>query len=132
MPYIGAGQFAVYVGTRPANIEEVVSLIRIELAKALESGLNSEELLRIREYVVGHLVLSSESTSSRMLRLGKSAISGLELLSLDEIIERYRAVTLTDIHRVAHRVFEQAPTLALISPRSVDELEISLTSLLDS
>ncbi|MDR2196929.1 MAG: insulinase family protein [Coriobacteriales bacterium] len=128
VPYIGGGQFAVYVGTRPSNIEEVITIIRTELARALASGIDEEELVRIREYVIGHLVLGSESTSSRMLRIGKTAIAAQELLSLDEIIERYRSVTRTDVERVAQRVLSSSPTVALISPRPVEELEEALAA----
>jgi predicted Zn-dependent peptidase len=130
IPYLGAGQFLAYAGTRPANIEEVTSIIHTELAKALATGLTQDELERVREYAIGHIVLSMESTSQRMLRLGKSAISETELLSLDELIARYRAVSLADIQRVARRVLDQSPTVAVISPREEPEVEGLLTSLL--
>jgi predicted Zn-dependent peptidase len=130
MPYIGAAQFIVYAGTRPSNIEEVVSIVHRELAAAARAGLSAEELERVREYVIGHIVLSMESTSQRMLRLGKSAISETEMLSLDEVIARYRAVELADIARVAERVLAQEPTVAIISPREEAEAESALTALL--
>jgi predicted Zn-dependent peptidase len=123
MSYGGAGQFVVYAGTRPSNIEEVVSIVKRELAGVVESGLTEEELDRVREYAIGHIVLSMESTSQRMTRIGKSAICELDLLSLDEIIARYRAVTLSDVQQVAQRVLMQDPTIAIISPREEDELK---------
>ncbi|MDR3037449.1 MAG: insulinase family protein, partial [Coriobacteriales bacterium] len=94
MPFNNSGQFIVYAGTRPSNIEEVLSIVHRELRGVVEAGLTAEELERVREYLIGHIVLSQESTSQRMLRIGKSAISALDLLSLDELIDRYRAVTL--------------------------------------
>jgi predicted Zn-dependent peptidase len=130
MPFLGAAQFLAYVGTRPSNIEEVISILRHELAKAVEEGLSQEELERVREYVIGHIVLSMESTSQRMLRLGKGAISEIDLLSLDELIASYRAVTLDDIQRVLLRILNQAPTIAIISPRDEREVEDALASLL--
>jgi predicted Zn-dependent peptidase len=123
MPYLGAGQFVVYVGTRPANAAEAVQIIQDELHKVLSEGLSADELERVREYVLGHIVLSNESTSSRMLRLGKSALAEQEILSLDELIERYRAVQLDDVQRVAERVLSQKPTLAIIRPRDDVALE---------
>jgi predicted Zn-dependent peptidase len=129
MPYLGAGQFLVYAGTRPSNIEEVISIVRRELAQVIDAGLTPEELERVREYVIGHIVLSMESTSQRMLRLGKSAVSELELLSLDEIIASYRAVSLADIQRVALRILKQQPTVAIISPREEPELKDALAPL---
>jgi predicted Zn-dependent peptidase len=126
MPYIGTGQFIVYAGTRPSNIEEVVSIVQRELASAARSGLTPEELERVREYVIGHIVLAMESTSQRMLRLGKGILGETELLSLDEVIGRYRRVTLEDISRVAERVLVAAPTLAVISPREEQALASAL------
>jgi predicted Zn-dependent peptidase len=122
MSYNGAGQFLVYAGTRPSNIEEVVSIVQHELAGIIKKGISQEELDRVREYVIGHIVLSMESTSQRMLRIGKSAIGELDLLSLDELIENYRSVELEDIAHVVQRVLDQEPTIAIISPRDEQEL----------
>ena len=123
--YSGAGQFVVYAGTRPSNIMELVSIIRNEIKRMLDFGLTAEELERAREYVIGHIVLSMESTSTRMVKLGTHSISDLELLSLDESIQRYREVTLEDTARVAERLLTFEPTIAIISP--LDEQEITST-----
>ncbi|MDR1083218.1 MAG: insulinase family protein, partial [Coriobacteriales bacterium] len=129
IPYIGTGQFIVYAGTRPTNIEEVVSIVHRELTAVIEKGLSFDELELVREYLIGHIVLSMESTSQRMLRLGKSAMGETELLSLDELIARYRAVDLEDIQRVASRVLDQKPTVAIISPREEQTLKDALATL---
>ena len=129
MPYSGASQFFVYAGTRPSNISEVLSIIKEEIQEACLHGLAIEELERIKEYIIGHIVLSSESTSQRMLRLGKSQISDTELLSLDETIEKYRRVELEDILRVAQRVLSLDPTIAIISPLEVKKLRRALLQL---
>ena len=47
------------------------------------------------------MLLSLESTASRMSRLGKSLITGTELLSLDELVERIEAVTGDEVADVA-------------------------------
>ena len=122
VPYCGAGQFVVYAGTRPSNMMELISIVRHEIKRMLDAGLCAEELERAREHVIGHIVLSMESTSSRMVKLGTNSISDLYILSLDESIQRYRKVTLDDTMRVAQRVLSLNPTIAIISP--VDEQEI--------
>ena len=122
VPYHGAGQFVVYAGTRPSNMMELISIVRYEIQKLLEAGLTAGELERAREQVIGHIVLSMESTSQRMVKLGLNSISDLELLSLDESIRRYREVSLDDTMRVAQRVLSLSPTIAIISP--LDEQEI--------
>lgn len=125
-PYIKAAQFFIYVGTRPSNLQEVVGVLRAEIAKILDKGLSAEELQRVQEYTVGHLVLSAESTRDHMLKLGSNAVQDLEILSLDETIERYRAVTQDDIARVATRVLDADPTVAVISPLGREELDAVL------
>jgi predicted Zn-dependent peptidase len=122
-PYLNAAQFGIYVGTRPSNLEEVVELVRQELATVLEAGLDADELARNKEFVAGQLVLSMESTRNHMTRLGKSSVSDLEILTTKELLGRYRAVTLEDIERVAQRIFSQTPTLAIISPLETEALE---------
>ncbi|MDR2672872.1 MAG: insulinase family protein [Coriobacteriales bacterium] len=122
VPYMNAAQFFIYCGTRPANLAEVYSLIRTETAKLLERGISTEELKRVKEYLIGTMVLAMESTRDRMIKLGSHAVQGLELLSLEETIDRYRAVEPTDIQRVAKRVLSAQPTIAVISPLGKKEL----------
>jgi len=117
------GQFAVYAGTRPANAEEVVRLIQDEFANVLRSGLTAEEITRAKESIKGHLVLSLEHTRNRMTRLGKNAVTGGELLSVDEIVERVDAVSLDDIRRVAARVLTGDRVLAMIGPFSTSDVK---------
>jgi predicted Zn-dependent peptidase len=47
------------------------------------------------------MLLSLESTSNRMSRLGKSLVTGTELLELDELIARIDAVTVEAIGELA-------------------------------
>lgn len=121
-PYINASQFFIYVGTRPSNLEEVVRVLRLEIALLLERGVSAEELTRVQDYTVGHLVLASESTRDHMVRLGCNSVQDLEILSLDENIERFRSVSRADIERVATRVLSADPTVALISPLGKEEI----------
>ena len=127
-PYMNASQFAVYTGTRPTNLKEVLGIIRTEFEKMVSDGVSLEELERVQEYLVGHIVLANESTSARMSRLGRNHINGLEPLPMDEIISRYRAVTRADIQRVAERVLTAQPTVAVISPFEQEEVAELVTA----
>ena len=120
--YQDTGEFAVYVGTRPDNAELVVELIRAEFAKIAEEGITAEELARAQESSAGHLVLSTEATRNRMMRLGRSEVVGNEVLSADEVIDRLAAVTLADVKRVAAKVLTAETTLAVIGPFSPEKL----------
>ena len=118
--YQDTGEFAVYAGTRPDNAVQVIELIKTEVDKLTTDGATADELDRVRESIKGQMILGLESTRSRMTRLGKTEVTGGELLSLDEIIERLDAVTLDDVHRLAGQVFNGNHALAIIAPFGED------------
>lgn len=121
--YQDTGQFAVYAGTRPENAEQVVRLIRIEMERIASEGLAPDELDRVRQSVKGHLILSLESTRARMTRLGKNEVTDGEILSPDELMERYDAVTMEDVERVAATVLARSKVLSVIGPFTAEQLE---------
>ena len=100
--YSEAGLFAVYVGTSPSQAKTVISLVKEEISKVIEK-VEEKELRKAKDHLKGHLVLSSESTSSRMNRLGKAFLSQGEILSLEELIERLEQVTVDEVKKVAER-----------------------------
>jgi len=99
------GEVGLYVGTRPENLDEAIATIAGELNRFIEDPASEEELTRSRENVKGRVVLSLESTAARMNRLGSSVLSGLPILSVDEIIERIDAVQISDLRELAGELF---------------------------
>ncbi len=122
MLFQDTGQFAVYAGTRPDNALEVIRLIQIEMEKVAENGVMPEELDRVRQAAKGQLVLGMESTRMRMTRLGKNEVTGGEILSADEIMERFDAVTMDDLRRVSSEALSREKVLAVIGPFTHDML----------
>ncbi|HEX9093082.1 MAG TPA: pitrilysin family protein [Coriobacteriia bacterium] len=118
--YLDTGQYTVYAGTRPDNAEQVVQLIKSEVARFLDGGVTPDELFRAKESMKGSLVLGMESTSARMSRLGKSEVTHGELLTLDEIIERIDAVEKADVARVAAATLAGPRVLAMVAPFEKD------------
>jgi predicted Zn-dependent peptidase len=121
--YLDTGCMTIYAGTRPENTEQVVGLISDEVGKVLAAGITSEELDRAREAMKGHLVLGLENTSSRMMRLGRSEVGGVEILSIDELVARFEAVTLDDVSRVAHMTLGGPRTLSIVGPHELADVE---------
>jgi predicted Zn-dependent peptidase len=104
--YRDAGQIGLYVGTRPDRLGEAMEVIAAELDRLRSQPVSAEELNRARDNVKGRLVLSMESTSSRMNRLGSSVLNELPLLSLDEVIERVDAVSAEEIQALAGELLD--------------------------
>jgi predicted Zn-dependent peptidase len=95
--YHDSGQVGLYVGTRPDNVAEAISVVGAELSRMREEPATGDELARAKENLKGRVVLSLESTGARMTRLGSEILAGAPLLSLDEVVERIEAVTIDDL-----------------------------------
>ena len=99
--YADTGQVALYVGTRPDNVGEALDVIGSELRRLVDEGVTEQELDRARDNVKGRTVLSMESTLTRMNRLGSSILMGVPLLTVDEVLAAFDAVTLDDVNTLA-------------------------------
>jgi predicted Zn-dependent peptidase len=95
--YQDTGQVGLYIGTRPDNVGEGLSVVASELARLREEPATPDELARAKENLKGRVVLALESTGARMNRLGAELLAGMPLLSLDETVERIDAVSLEDL-----------------------------------
>jgi predicted Zn-dependent peptidase len=111
-----AGLVGVSVGCLPAKLDDVLAVVRAELAKVGADGLTDEELQRGKGQLRGGLVLGLEDSGSRMSRLGKGELVGDPLLSIDEVITRIDAVTLDDVRLLAKELFSQPEILAIVAP----------------
>jgi predicted Zn-dependent peptidase len=79
--YTDTGQIGVYLGTREDNLEEALKITSEQIADIAGGNLPARELKRAKENLKGRILLSMESTSAHMNRLGKSLITDSELLS---------------------------------------------------
>ncbi len=116
MPYADSGAFGVYVGTTPHQTAQVLELVREQFAKVAAEGITLDELDRAKGFTKGSLALSMEDTNSRMVRLGRHELTGVEHLSLDETVARIEAVTLQDVHDVATEVLTGPFVIGAVGP----------------
>jgi predicted Zn-dependent peptidase len=103
--YAHAGQVGLYVGTRPDNLSEALEVVGTELTRFRREAITTEELERSKDNVKGRVVLSLESTTARMNRLGSSLLADLPLLSVDEVVEAIETVTLEDVAALAEELY---------------------------
>jgi len=97
---------ALYVGTRPDNVASAIEVIGSELRRLHDDGVTEDELERARDNVKGRTVLSMESTLTRMNRLGSSVLMGVPLLTVDELLAAFDAVTLDDVNGLARELWQ--------------------------
>lgn len=111
-----SGLVGVSVGCLPSRLDEVLAVVRGELAAVAAAGITEEELVRGKGQLKGGLVLGLEDSGSRMSRLGKAELVHDELLSIDEVLERIDAVTLEEVAAVAAEVLDRPEVLAVVGP----------------
>ncbi|WP_029288892.1 pitrilysin family protein [Cellulomonas sp. HZM] len=110
------GYFGVYAGCTPGKIDEVVALMVAEWERLADSPITASELERSIGQLSGGLVLGMEDTGSRMSRLGKAELVHGSLLSLDESLERVRAVTAADVQELAGELASLPRSVVRVGP----------------
>jgi len=103
--YSDSGQVGLYVGTREDNLATCLEIAISELADVAAGNVRPAELARAQENLKGRLLLSLESTSNRMTRLGKATVTDTPLLEIDEVVRRLEAVTSDEVAALAADLF---------------------------
>ncbi len=123
-----AGSFGVYAGCAPHKLDEVLAVVREQLADAAESGLSDEEVARAKGQLRGSTVLGLEDSGSRMSRLGKSELVDAEPRTVDDVLQRIAAVTPDDVRAVAADLLRQPLALAAVGPVGDRDLAAAVAS----
>jgi predicted Zn-dependent peptidase len=104
-PYRDTGCLLVYAGTSPESAPRVVTSILEEFRDLKENGVKQEELQRAKDHLKGSLMLSLESTGSRMSNLARQEMYFGRFFSLDEVIASIDAVTAEGIAAITREFF---------------------------
>ncbi len=99
--YADAGQVGIYVGTREDNLAECLEIAVAEVSDIASGNVRPAELARAKENLKGRILLSLESTSARMTRLGKSLVTGTPLMKPEHVVRRLEAVTAVEVAELA-------------------------------
>jgi predicted Zn-dependent peptidase len=113
------GYFVAYGGTSPGTYEECLELVRQEFGRVRREGVTEAEMQRAKNQFRGSIIMSQESMSSRMNRMGKSEVYFDRVIPLAEVVSAIDAVTLDDVRRIADTIFPEeqgALTVAAVGP----------------
>ena len=105
-PYRDTGCLAVYAGTSLASASKVVQSVVGEFRKLKSEPVPEEELQRSKAQLKGSLMLSLESSTSRMSNLARQEMYFDRFYDLDELIEKIEAVTSEDLTTLANEFFK--------------------------
>ena len=119
--YSDAGAIKTYVGSTTGNIGEAVKVIAEQLERIQGEPVSDEELERTKQQLKSSTLLALESTAARMNRIGRSVITGAELLTPEEISARIEAVSAEDIRRLARTHLNlNNMYLSAVGPKELD------------
>ncbi|MGG4419630.1 pitrilysin family protein [Bacillus subtilis] len=114
--YEDSGMLTIYGGTGANQLQQLSETIQETLATLKRDGITSKELENSKEQMKGSLMLSLESTNSKMSRNGKNELLLGKHKTLDEIINELNTVNLERVNGLARQLFTEDYALALISP----------------
>ena len=105
-PYRDTGCLSIYAGTSLESARKVVNSILKEFRNLKEELVSHEEIRRAKDHLKGSLMLSLESTSSRMSNLARQEMYFGRFFTLDELVESIETVGAPDVQRVANTFFD--------------------------
>jgi predicted Zn-dependent peptidase len=106
-PYTDTGCLAVYAGTSLESARQVVASVMKEFTELKQTQVPHEELRRAKDHLKGSLMLSLESTSSRMSNLARQEMYFKRFFTLDELVESIEKVTAEGVQQVARDFFDR-------------------------
>jgi len=115
--YIDSGIFGVYLGTDKTHLRQAFDVILAECRRMKKRKLTSAQLEKVKSLLKGHLTIGMESTSNRMVRLGRQEILGQEYVPLDQTIKAIDKITASEVLGLANNVFDESQmTIAALGP----------------
>jgi len=104
-PYRDAGLLSIYAGTALETAGRVVRSVIEEFRNLKQQPISEEDLRRAKDHLKGSLMLSLESTSSRMSNLAREEMYFGRFFTLDEILASIERVTREEVQQIAQELF---------------------------
>ncbi|HEX4773603.1 MAG TPA: pitrilysin family protein [Bryobacteraceae bacterium] len=99
------GCLTIYAGTAAETARQVVDTVIQEFRELKDHLIDEDELRRAKDHLKGSLMLSLESTSSRMSNLARQELYFDRFMSLDEMLESIENVRRDQVQAIAREFF---------------------------
>lgn len=100
------GLFSIYAGSKPDNLKSVTELIMEEIYTIEDKGITEEELYDSKEQLKGSYILGLESTSGRMISIGKSELLLDKIYLPSEILAKIDMVDMDSVNSIIKQIFD--------------------------
>jgi predicted Zn-dependent peptidase len=105
-PYRDTGSLCVFAGTSADKALKLIELVMQQLKLLKDQPIDAEELRRAKDQLKGNLLLSLESSGSRMSNLARQQMYFNYFFGPDEILAKVEDVTVEEVQAMAQSLFE--------------------------
>ena len=123
-PYRDTGCLAIYAGTSLESTRNVVDSVLAEFRELKSEMIAPDELRRAKDQLKGSLMLSLESSTSRMSNLARQEMYFKRFFSLDETINQIESVKAEEVAEMANFLF-RPDKIAVTVLGNLDGLKLS-------
>ena len=127
-PYRDTGCMTVGAGTSLESTPKVVDSVLAEFREMKSQPIPAEELRRAKDQLKGSLMLSLESSTSRMSNLARQQMYFERFFTMDETIEQIESVTADEVSEMARELFNP-DQIAITVLGNLDGLKLSRENL---
>lgn len=124
-PFDETGYLSIYAGTSPESVHTAIELILQECRSLVTAPVARDELENAKNHLKGSLMLSLESSSSRMFSLAKNDMTYGRQILADEVLERIAAITIEDVQHVAMELFQHSD-YGIVVVGDLEELNVKI------
>lgn len=122
-PFKDVGVLGVYAGTDRGSVSELMEVMTGEMEKLNKIPLSEEELGSAKGQIKGNLLLSMESTDSRLSRMVRNEIFFNRQIGAEEIIEKIDETTAEDVVEAAREIIDTKRMCSVfVGPMTINEV----------
>ncbi|GAA0862626.1 pitrilysin family protein [Paraclostridium tenue] len=122
--YRKSGELGIYASMSNENLKKVYNLVLEEIDNLRKNHLTDKEIKESKEQLKGSYILGLESTSSRMMSIGKAMILTGKVKNPNDIIESINNIDRARIDLIIDKVFNKENIGVCIVGRDVENITL--------
>ncbi|WP_290061341.1 M16 family metallopeptidase [Paraclostridium bifermentans] len=122
--YRKSGELGIYASMSNENLKKVYNLVLEEIDNLRQNNLTDKEIKESKEQLKGSYILGLESTSSRMMSIGKAMVLTKKVKNPNDIIESINNIDKARIDLIIDKVFNRENIGVCIVGRDVEGITL--------
>lgn len=112
-----SGSLRIVAGLDSNRVEEVLSHVKGIIHDLKLNEVSKIELKKVREYMLGNLIMSMESSSAQAHFYGYRLLQGREIISPKDVIKQIKRITAQDLQKIAKKYLRHdRVSISLVGP----------------